>query len=1538
MFINEVSKYFMNFLETDFKRRRLPKRSNSSKDRAGNLLSFRLSKYPTFRRKIISLIDDSRSEFSVEIGRGKFKSTISENLTELITEQTIRKLNETRGQLIEILNEQINKLFIDYENDQETFLQESIATISELVNTVFIQHSVKAVEGTLQRIRESEEEDSGEIAEALSNFIVSEEENEIQESLKQFLVHKKIETVESSLERLLSEENIKLRLKDFFHDFSIKDMHAELFELSRNKKLREEFELYLYFGEVRFSNRSYPIFFIPINIEEFIKSNKMLFKLTFDKRFYINKSAIEYVYQELKESNTAAQIANSIGERITYVDENEKLSDVLTLRIRSLLSHLGADGDVDFSKDFLTTASNPRLSVNNNISISLFDKADESSINDYEELLNYLDGESGIGDAFSSLISGFIDGEPESIINKVLDEWSETKTSDRLVFSSPIPLNEEQRKIINAVNNEKARFITVQGPPGTGKSHTITAILFDAILKDKSVLMLSDKKEALDVVENKLEETLNQVRVGDNFQNPILRLGREGNTYAKILQTQNVESIRSHNRIAVEKFSQANPDGTEKSLKNEVNSYIERYSDIDIDQIKEYLTQKSEYEFTEEEEYQLIKSVKELKLLISSLSAIQAGIRTEVVSRISKEHQANTFPELKNLIQSIVIVNKQGDKRIGLDNLASFDINKKKYLKDRMLEYNQVQERFFSFLFGKFQLSDWNQSLNSELDFKEVLDFRDSENVQIIKNYLSVIGSFNTYLNRERKESKEKVLSLISQLIIEPFEEVEIKKLESSKKGLEDIMQLLDNGFIENYPLPIDLSDHQDVNQIDLGKMIMKLGDLERFIQMTKKLKDSLDVPKLNLNQEIKEVQTNATVEMVNIFDKRFIKFFDENMTTAKTLKKMIVKKQKFPREDLEKLRNAFPCIIAGIRDYADYVPLEPDLFDLIIIDEASQVSIAQAFPAILRAKKIIVLGDKKQFSNVKSSTASKLINSNYQDEIRQAFRKTYGDNPQKLERSKVFDIRVSILEFFENITNYDCLLKKHFRGYPEIISFSSKHFYNNELQTIKLRAKPIEDVISIHQVEHEGIDLYKNTNQAESEYIISEIEKLSQKKNAPSVGVITPMRQQQKYILSQLELSEKYDDIKKMNPKVMTFDSCQGEERDVIFYSFVDSPATDVSYRVLGSKLDTEKFDPEENLRLQRLNVGMSRAKEQIVLVISKPFTEMKGNARTILAHYNREIENAKQLPDLTELESPMERKVLEWIKQSKFYRDHADKIELTAQFQIGDYLKTLDQTYNHPSYRTDFLMTLKDGNEIKKLIIEYDGFVEHFVDRDRVNEFNYSHYYNEDDVEREKILEGYGFPFLRLNKFNLGRDPIRKISKELESFFFSRNSQGLSDSIKKQVGKLKSGELIYCPKCKKSKPKKEFEDKNLKKGIGRHCRVCKGLTNGKSRRPKRQRNIQIQISGNESYKSCRSCGTGLIEGHNWAPSRVKRHDYICGSCHGKNKRGKSGPKKRRAKKTDDNTCPKCGSKMVKRKNRSQGNYFLGCSKFPSCRGTRSL
>jgi superfamily I DNA and/or RNA helicase len=99
-----------------------------------------------------------------------------------------------------------------------------------------------------------------------------------------------------------------------------------------------------------------------------------------------------------------------------------------------------------------------------------------------------------------------------------------------------------------------------------------------------------------------------------------------------------------------------------------------------------------------------------------------------------------------------------------------------------------------------------------------------------------------------------------------------------------------------------------------------------------------------------------------------------------------------------------------------------------VIIDEASQVSIAQAFPALLRAKKVLVLWDKKQFSNVKTSQASIKQNREYLNNLHESFVENIWDNPSQLIRLEMFDIKSSILDFIEHICNYETMLKKYFR------------------------------------------------------------------------------------------------------------------------------------------------------------------------------------------------------------------------------------------------------------------------------------------------------------------------------------------------------------------------------------------------------------------------------------------------------------------------------------------------------------------------------
>jgi superfamily I DNA and/or RNA helicase len=198
--------------------------------------------------------------------------------------------------------------------------------------------------------------------------------------------------------------------------------------------------------------------------------------------------------------------------------------------------------------------------------------------------------------------------------------------------------------------------------------------------------------------------------------------------------------------------------------------------------------------------------------------------------------------------------------------------------------------------------------------------------------------------------------------------------------------------------------------------------------------------------------------------------------------------------------------VIASIREFAEYIPLQQEMFDLVVIDEASQVSVAQAFPALLRAKKVIVFGDREQFSNVKALFASNEQNNSHVNNIKDYFRTKISDDAARLQRAARFDVKRSVLDFFELIRNFEVQLRKHFRGYQELISFSSEYFYKGRLQAVKFRGKPLDEVIKFSVLDHDGRqEKYHNANGVEADFIIGQLEKFLEMDEPPTVGVITP-------------------------------------------------------------------------------------------------------------------------------------------------------------------------------------------------------------------------------------------------------------------------------------------------------------------------------------------------------------------------------------------------------------------------------------------------
>ena len=89
-FIGDISRYFRDFLETDFKKRRLPKRSIQGKDSNGLPVGISLKKYLSLQGELWSLLNETiKPENEIKITQGKYRSAIPLHIQDLINRQIV---------------------------------------------------------------------------------------------------------------------------------------------------------------------------------------------------------------------------------------------------------------------------------------------------------------------------------------------------------------------------------------------------------------------------------------------------------------------------------------------------------------------------------------------------------------------------------------------------------------------------------------------------------------------------------------------------------------------------------------------------------------------------------------------------------------------------------------------------------------------------------------------------------------------------------------------------------------------------------------------------------------------------------------------------------------------------------------------------------------------------------------------------------------------------------------------------------------------------------------------------------------------------------------------------------------------------------------------------------------------------------------------------------------------------------------------------------------------------------------------------------
>lgn len=1401
-----IAGYFRDFLESDFKKIQAPSRRIVLQSDSGFRSGMRLKPYESLDREVWKLLQRPSGEpMELKIAPRRYTRNLSAIVQRVVNEQIAAIGEDQLAAARSAVASYIAQSYAKAVADPEEWVESSIDALHEEVAAHIVKPLIARMDGPLQKQAYSIIDSLYAVETEMVVLVAAELTSMLPEVLARHHAVRNDNAVAEALSTFLTLDSTHQALQQFFLGFVAADAFLEFRDLETYSSVTESVALYLYLGAMRFRGVSYPLFFLPVEVEKLKDGTG--YQLTLINQLFANRAAIDYVVQELALARTRSW-ATVISDRIIYLQPQQSIFEVVQGYFAHIANALDLAGQTSFSSQS-PDAANPEVVLSSSLHLCAAEKGAEALVNDYEELIKLArEGGGSIVGLFEGMVQNILKDNPISIRSSVEAEWDDLPMIDRMVFDSPIPLNEEQRKILMATRHPEGRIIVVEGPPGTGKSHTITAIAADCAFHQRSCLVLSDKAEALEVVHNKLSEAMSRVRPDRSFPNPLLRLGRQDANFKKLVGNQTVSQI-----AAIVKAANANAQDIEREkqettdyLQKSIAATVETLGSIEISKVQELHRTEAQVRQVSPELVEQIQHIDDASAIAQKLGrAINSFDQiAEYLSGVPADERYNVNALKKYVVPELAVSvfideNPSVIRSMGL--FSSLDSQQLQVLSTALLHYRQLKMPLFGYLFRGGAVRELEGRINVLPSQQPLLLKAEATNLE------AVVGATNKlkqelekcgYPDRLSWGYRYAVTSASKSYVIRSLIEVL-----SALARYESLLEMALRAGPDNFVLIFKF-----IHDWFHTKAQFAAAPEFDYVGMKGKL-DQLNTSRMNAH-----------------VDSRLIGFMESHSADAKTMAQLISRRQKFPEEKFHTVKSSFPVIIAGIREFGEYMPLAPDLFDVVVIDEASQVSVAQALPAILRAKKVVVMGDSRQFANVKSANASIATNEKYRSNLVNFFERSVSKDAATLQRLSMFDVKKSVLEFCSLASSYTIMLRKHFRSYPELIGYSSKNFYDGQLQAIKIRGVPIEEVIRFDQVVIEDQPVTRTTNSAEANFILDRLVEFLDLEDPPTVGVITPFREQHtlltKQIFSHARANEFEDHLRL---KVMTFDSCQGEERNVIFYSMVASPGHDALAYIFPSSTEIDPTAVEEKLKVQRLNVGFSRAQECVWFVHSMPITMFKGAIAQAMNHYRQVAKARTGTVDQTDAASPMEAKVLQWLQATNFVQAQPEDVEIIPQFPIGDYLRQLDPTYEHPAYRADFLVTCRTPKGVVQIVVEYDGWEYHFTKNKEVHVGNYMRYMKDSDIERQLTLESYGYRFVRVNRFNLGKDPVATLDTRLTKILETASGEQHSEFLKRlrdQAQGMVNNEMRQCSRCKGIKPMADFFDKTLKAGAGGHGRVC--------------------------------------------------------------------------------------------------------------------
>ena len=935
------------------------------------------------------------------------------------------------------------------------------------------------------------------------------------------------------------------------------------------------------------------------------------------------------------------------------------------------------------------------LKLVHNIVIGKFPAYSNSIQRDFDEILD----KGLINKLVADLVSDY--GET--------DFYSENTNSNLELNKNDkkIDVSEHSLTYINALNNaqeavlhaaETMDELVVVGPPGTGKSQTITSLITQFANEGKSILMVSEKKTALDVVYSRLGNLSRYAMMMDDSNNKNLfytQLER------LLYSTDNNAPLQAPDLSA---------------LSAEIDTDV-----ATLEVIADKIFTPGEFGV---EPYLLYMESRRVNL--------------------QNHEQIKTYKTIRTMITEELL-------NLKYDEVAA--IHKKfanGQLTDSLDHYQLTIERYPWFTKMKDTLSNYDLIIFSDSIDELILKVDEWRNQSFLKRQTSKSRLTRDILAATKEYFQKADSNYIVRLIMEQPEAVK-QSLKEFTPGYANLKPVV-TGLTPNETLY--LTALRKIHKICGGTVIewndelyntLLFEHIQRFESENRTL-----IPQVAAFEKIISSIEKAIGEKQALAKQRLTKVLSDNLqyiTGSKRkgeINRAIESRRrpsvsKFVKKFDFELFKAIKIWLMTPEAVSEVLPQQNDLFDLLIFDEASQLYVEKSIPSIIRAKKVVIAGDHKQLRPSSLGEGRFEMADDLLDED--------AEISAALEEESLLDLA--------RFRYPDILLNTHYRSkYEELIDFSNYAFYKGRLFVAPNTDTPEKPPIEVHLVDN-AVWLGRS-NRKEAEKVVKLIKEFfATRQNNETIGIIAFNASQRDMIYDVIDeeslkdhdfaLQVRAEMSRKDNGEdtglfIKNIESVQGDERDVIMFSI--GYAKNASGRLVHNFGWLNQKGGEN-----RLNVAISRAKKKIHIVTSfRPselmLDEAKNDGPRILKRYleyafavsNGDKEDAERI-----LRSFGE---TFGIVPAAIETEYAQKVAEALRAKGYD----IDTQVGIGGYRIDIAVR-KNGKYV--LGIECDGKL-----------YSTPASARERDYHRQKYLESRGWRIKRIWSMDWWRDADREIA----------------------------------------------------------------------------------------------------------------------------------------------------------------------------------